>query len=663
MKKILFYVIACLGLFCKAQTKKSDSLSVVQLQEIIVIDKKISQENKTVKALTMVDEYLQQAAKINMIKRGAYAWEPMINSMATERTVITIDGMRIFGACTDKMDPVTSYVEISNLSQAHIISGQQGSQHGPTIGGAIDLIKTTARHKEKGWDAIIRTGYETNNEQKIGGGSIAYNDGSFYASADAMYRDAQNYKAGKGQEVPFSQFTKYNMSSTMGYTFHKKHGLESTVIYDKATDVGYPALPMDVALAKALITSLKYEYIPLSGLVTSWETKLYYNTITHIMDDSKRPDVPVRMDMPGWSDTYGGYSKMKGKWNNHEFLMQFNSFYNRSLAEMTMYGTQPAAIPMFMYTWPDVRTQYAGVFLEDTAILSQHEHIKGAVGIGRQVNTVASALGLQSLQIFYPDMKASKDRILKNISATYGHHKHALEYGIGLAYGERAPSVSEGYGFYLYNSHDFFDYIGNPHLKNEKSWEGNFIMNYYRSNAMIKTTTSLFYIQNYILGRIEKDMTPMTIGASGVKRYEGMPYALLFNTALELEYPITTHWRGKAQVVYYYGKDSKHNNLPFISPIRYTGTLQYKNKTVLLEFLALGNLTQTQYAPVYGENRTPAFLIFTLNSGYDFFIGLHTMKLQIGIENILDKNYTTFSDWNNIPRQGRNGYINLAYMF
>ena len=63
--------------------------------------------------------------------------------MASERTVITIDGMRIFGACTDKMDPVTSYVEVSNLSEATISSGQQGSCHGNTINGSIDLKEIT----------------------------------------------------------------------------------------------------------------------------------------------------------------------------------------------------------------------------------------------------------------------------------------------------------------------------------------------------------------------------------------------------------------------------------------------------------------------------------------------------------------------------------------
>jgi len=43
---------------------------------------------------------------------------------------------RIFGACTDKMDPITSYVDLSNLSKAHIVLASKGAEHGTTIGGA-----------------------------------------------------------------------------------------------------------------------------------------------------------------------------------------------------------------------------------------------------------------------------------------------------------------------------------------------------------------------------------------------------------------------------------------------------------------------------------------------------------------------------------------------
>ena len=65
-----------------------------------------------------------------MIKRGNYAWEPTLNNMVSERLVVTIDGMQIFGACTDKMDPITSYVDVSNLEKVTIGSGQEGTENG-----------------------------------------------------------------------------------------------------------------------------------------------------------------------------------------------------------------------------------------------------------------------------------------------------------------------------------------------------------------------------------------------------------------------------------------------------------------------------------------------------------------------------------------------------
>ena len=127
MKNITAILLVIFSTVCWAQEKKNDTLAAVNLNEIIVIGKKTPLNLKQPKSLTSVEDYLMGSSKMNMIKRGAYAWEPTINNMSTERTVITIDGMRIFGACTDKMDPVTSYVEISNLSEATVASGQQAS--------------------------------------------------------------------------------------------------------------------------------------------------------------------------------------------------------------------------------------------------------------------------------------------------------------------------------------------------------------------------------------------------------------------------------------------------------------------------------------------------------------------------------------------------------
>jgi iron complex outermembrane receptor protein len=663
MKNITAALFAIFSTVCWAQEKKNDSLSTVNLNEIIVVGKKTPLSLKQPKSLTSVEDYLMGSSKINMIKRGAYAWEPTINNMSTERTVITIDGMRIFGACTDKMDPVTSYVEVSNLSEATVASGQQASCHGATIGGSIDLKRNQFNQRENGWNGSLASGYESNNQQKIIGASLGYNDSTFFAHVDFMHRDAENYKAGERKEINFSQFTKYNVSITTGYFINQKNVLETSIIYDKATNVGYPALPMDVSLAEAKIMSLSYKYIPDSAFISSLETKGYFNTIIHKMDDTKRPEVPMHMDMPGWSDTYGFYSKMKGKHKNHEFLADLNSFYNKAVAEMTMYPIDPKENLMFMYTWPDVRTLYNGLSLADNIKISSEAMLRISTNLGFQSNAVANDFGLQSLRIFYPEMNAKQNRFLKSFSGNYTKNTGKLEFGFGLAYAERAPSVSEGYGFYLYNSNDFYDYIGNPNLKNEKAVEGNFFFGFKNSRLTSKVTASYFYISNYIIGKIAPKILPMTIGATGVKIYDALNYASIFNTDFNLEYFFLHNWNFKAQVAYSLAKDDKGHNLPFISPLRYNAGIEFKKEKLNAGIFASGNLAQNEFAKVYGETKTPDYLILNINAGYTFDWHQNKIKAQTGIENIFDKYYTTFSDWNKIPRMGRNAFINLTYSF
>lgn len=650
---LLFY-----GTVVFAQEQK-DSLIPKHLNEVIVIGQKKQLFEKQTKSLGTLDEYLQQSPKIDMIKRGAYAWEPIINNMASERTLITIDGMRIFGACTDKMDPITSYVEVSNLSEATVHSGQQGSCYGATIGGSIDLKRNQNEFGSTKWSTLLNSGFESNNRQKIIGGSMSYTDSLFYADGDMMFREAENYKAGNDTKINFSQFRKLNFSLTSGFKFSKNKLIEASVIYDKATDVGYPALPMDVSLAEALITSVKYLVIPKNKWLKDWETKLYFNTITHKMDDTTRPLVPVHMDMPGWSDTFGMYSKVTAVKDNHHFSGNLNSFYNKSLAEMTMYPKNPNENPMFMFTWPDARTFYAGVFMEDNWVFNCHSGVKLSVAIGNHSNLIASDFGLQSLQIFYPNMKAQKTRFLKSMAAHYNYDKNNWEYGVGIGFGERAPSVSEGYGFYLFNSFDGFDHVGNPNLKNEKSLEANTYLGYKKTNLGIKFTTSIFKIMDYIIAKPDVTLVPMTIGANGVKIYTALNYATIFNASLTTEYRFSKQLKWNSQLTFSRGIDSDSNGLPFMTPLAYSSTLNYSREKITLDIGVQGNATQTNYNTFYGEDKTPDYAILNSSFGYKFSFNTNRVLVKLGVENILDTYYSTYCDWNNLPRMGRNLFLNI----
>ena len=638
-----------------------DSIITINLDEVILISaRKTLDYHRQPKPLSTLDEYLESSKKVDMVKRGAYAWEPTLNNMFSERLSVTIDGMRIFGACTDKMDPVTSYVDVSNLSQAHIASGQQGTEHGNTIGGAINLELDRGNFKETGLYGGVETGFESNNQMSVVGAEINYSDSNYYVDTDIIYRKAENYFAGGDEEVEFSQFEKYNVSANGGYKLAEDQALTASLIYDEAKDVGYPALTMDVSLARAIIASVGFEQDALWGSLTNWKSKLYFNKVTHVMDDTKRPDVPIHMDMPGWSDTYGFYSQAALKAKKHQFLFKIDGYYNKSLAEMTMYPNDPNELPMFMLTWPDVRTANGGVYAEDELDLNG-SFLKLATRLTVQNQNVADDFGLNSLKIFYPEMEKSKTRFLKSISGQWHKMWMPLHFNAGLSYGDRAPSVTEGYGFYLFNSFDNHDYIGDPGLANEKSMEANTKISWEKSKFKLSAEANFFHIADYIIGEIDPSLSVMTIGAEGVKIYKNLEYAQLFNTSLDMEYTILPELKWSGLISYHRGTDNNGGNIPFISPFSYRSGLQFDNRSFSAALRITGAGKQMNYNPEFGEDQTQAYTVCSLTFGKTFKFNNDSMYAKFGVENIFDEYYSTYTDWKNIPRMGRNFFLTLSY--
>lgn len=668
-KKKIFLILLLLlsvSIFSFAQEEKQNpnqdsTRNAKQLEEVIITGKQNS-ANKQAKVLSSLDAYLESNAAINMIKRGAYAGEPFLNGMATERSVITIDGMRIYGACTDKMDPITSYVEITNLSKANIQSGQSGAQHGATIAGSIDLVRKHSECNNSGFKGSVFTGLETNNWQKIVGTKLQYSGCDFYTDVDFTFRDALNYKAGGGTEILYSQFRKYNLSTMTGVKLNDKQDIAASLIYDRATNVGYPALPMDVALAEAYIASLQHSYHEVTPNIDFWESKIYYNHVTHIMDDTKRPIVPIRMDMPGWTNTMGFYSLMKGKKKKHLWTSNISGHFNKSLAEMTMYANNPNNKNMFMLTWPNVRTYFGNLFLEDKILWNENWSSNITLGTGVQYNFINDSIGYESLKIFYPDLKEGKLRWLKNGGFKMMYAQKQFTQQLGIAYGERAPSVSEGYGFYLFNSFDRWDYVGNPKMKNEKSLELSATTTLTINQWNLKTQIAYFKMFDYIIGKPQANMIGMTIGSNGIKIYEQMPQADLFNVGINTSYKVIENLTATAKFIYRYGRSAKIN-LPQIQPFSYGAAIKWGGGTFGAEISMDGSTAQTAYSKEFGESPSSAYTIF--NAGVSKILNIKKQELGIkaGIENILDKRYSTFADWNHIPRMGRNFYANFIWKF
>ena len=65
----------------------------------------------------------------------------------------------------------------------------------------------------------------------------------------------------------------------------------------------------------------------------------------------------------------------------------------------------------------------------------------------------------------------------------------------------------------------------------------------------------------------------------------------------------------------------------------------------------------------YGEDRTPAYTTLDVSADYTFKIHNYTAVVQVGAENLTNAYYSTYADWGNIPRMGRNIFTSLKINF
>ena len=630
------------------------------LDEVVIVSETGRGRKRSAKGqVASIDEHLGELKNVNLVRRGSYAWEPVVNNMQTERLSTTIDGMKIFYACTDKMDPVTSYVESGNLQSISLNSGLDGNpQATGNIGGSLDLKLRKAGFDNDAFHASASVGHEWNGHVQVYGADAALSSHRTYLNAGAFLRHADNYKVGGGDELLFSQFQKVNVFTNAGLRLAEKDMLEATFIFDRATDVGYPALNMDVAKAEGLITSLSYKHL-FPG--ASWETKAYYNHITHEMDDTQRPDVAIHMDMPGKSWTAGIYSLLTTSLKQHDVALNYDLYYNRLFADMTMYPG--GAAPMYMVTWPDVGTLNTGVAVTDNVSIGRNQSLRLSAKVAWQQQRLNNEEGYHALKVFFPGMTDAYHQTTGRIAANYNFSIFKfLNCSIGAGWGSRAPTVTEAYGYYLNNTFDQYDYIGNPSLKNESAVELNGTIKWYPTERVNVTLDgNVFLFSNYIIGQFETRLSPMTIGAEGVKVYGNISHATIANVSLTWDWQITEQLRWNKKVSYSSGRDADGDPLPLISPISWQSEWIYQHQRFQAQATVKGNARQSNYGEKYGETAAKAWTIVNLSASYQCTMHNAQCTIRFGVENLFDKKYATYADWNHIPQKGRNIYMNLTF--
>lgn len=641
-----------------------DFIPSIELDEFSVID--VGSENLLSNyyqgnGMNLTENVMERLPSISLIKRGNFAPEPIFRGFSAGQINLTLDGMHIFGACTDRMDPAASYIESNNLKEITAGSDVHSCANGAGLGGSIDMEMAQPNMTKKGFTGGATAGYQTISNAFSTSLNLGHSNKYFGARISGVYRASENYKDPNGNEVLYTQYNKANFSANLISNFSVFNRFKFDFIYDRAWDVGYAALPMDVGLAEASIYSFTYERFFFDNKLQQLEIKLYGNNIYHEMDDTKRPDVPMHMDMPGKSDTYGGFLNLK--WNNindHFLNAKADAFVNYSIAEMTMYPEESAA--MFMLTWPDVKRIVAGLYVADRWEINDKFILSGSLRFDRAKSELQTEFAKDHLRVFGYDVDDPfMDNLWNVIIESRYQINNAFSINLTGAFKQRLPTISEQFGFFLYNAYDGYDYIGNPDLGAESALQSDLALNYKVNAFNFRLTGFYYYLSNYIVGEIDPELSAMTIGANGVKVNTSIDYANMYGIEA------SSIWEKKSFIWvnvlnYTNGYDMFGAVLPQLPPLKITSTFTYKwkNWSVTPEIIAAAAKNNVRES--FGETPTPGWMVLNLRASYQLKKET-TWKIEFGVENVTNNYYSEFLDWGDIPRPGRNFYINLSFAF
>ena len=655
-------------------------LKDVTVSSTIPLDNRQIEKFYRTNYFSTIDNLTGHLDGVSLIKRGAYAMEPQMNGFSAGQLNITIDGMKMFGACTDKMDPVTSYLEPVNLKTITLEHGTNGNLHGNNIGGSIDLaLKEPECHGNRPFSSSYSFGYESVSNSRNILVSAGYAKNRWAWGLNGVYRKNDLYRAGNGKTINFSQFGKYNLHTALKFSPDSISAFRADMLWDLARDVGYPALPMDVSRARAVLFALEYQRQKKNY---SLKAKVYYNSVYHLMDDSKRDSlfflnnednttrdsVIMRMDMPGWSNTFGSYVQIVADLNSRNRLtIKADNYVNASLAEMVMHMHfigEPQEPPMYLQTWPDLTRNVSGLYLSNTTMFTRNFSITFNGRLDYNLDKLRSSVAAEQFSVFNYRLGPKYSKLTKgiNLTAQYRIFKPLL-LSVQTGWSERMPTVSERFGFYLYNAYDGYDYIGNPFLETEKSVSARFTMTYFNNGLKINLCQSLNYLNDYIMGITDTVIPPMNFYTNGLRVYQNVSGVKMYSTDLQVMYRPAGGFSFFLLTRYTRGQINSAAPLPLIPPLKNTVSISYEKKRWSFQADNETAFRQNRINTGYGETRSPSYTLFNIKAGYHMMLKGSMVDFSAGITNLLDADYYEHLDWGHIPRPGRsfNFFMKFTY--
>ena len=611
----------------------AEDLTDIQISSPVMDKATISNEAiEEVDTRNAVDggDLLKNINGVNAIRRGGHGLEAVIRGQSDQRLNTFLDGAMVYGACSAKMDPASTYANVNNYDSVTVIKGTQSVLFGAGGPGGIVSFKRVTNPVTKP-EYRIGQNFDSNAGSYTTSGNMVFPlSSSSYLRLNGSATNAGNYETGAGIK-PLTEYSTTDYTVILGTLLSDGSKLEVNYSNNRQDKVGYPGLMMDIAYSYTDMYTLKYHRVTPLGIFNTMNVELFNTDIDHLMDNRTLRSGGSAMATPASSDTYGG--RIIGTIGS-DIRAGVDYEHNTKNAEQTMMGS------LKTYLWPDVETEKLGLFFEkDMNNISyglrydQVELDPTRAGVDPGAGTMQNSANMVYAMAANGGYAAATKRDFDNVSGflRFNNLMNGSSY-VNLSINERAPDTTELFNA-KQNSSAMMRHVGNPHLSSERHMtieighEGMFLGNH--------ITGSFFYndVDDYVTTHRVAD------AAMGTRTYKNVD-ATLYG------YEITAH-RVVAGIDttlnlnYTRGEDDTQNRaLPQIMPL--AGDLTFEIKSAQSNYGLRINFADTQ-------DRFDSKVLDVAGgtagyTAYDIFAGFEptpNLRFTVGMSNITDKRYAT----------------------
>tara|TARA_Y100000389_G_scaffold204998_1_gene261788 strand:+ start:3738 stop:5732 length:1995 start_codon:yes stop_codon:yes gene_type:complete len=634
MNRLLFLIFSTTLL----ANVSAEELSDIQITSPVMDKATISNEAiEEVDSRNAVDggDLLKNINGVNTIRRGGHGLEAVIRGQSDQRINTFLDGAMVYGACSLKMDPASTYANVNNYDSVTVIKGTQSVLFGAGGPGGIVSFKRVTNPVAKP-EFRIGQNFDSNAGAYTTSGNMVFPlSSNAYLRLNGSVSNAGNYETGSGIK-PLTEYSTTDYTAILGTLLSDGSKLEFSYTNNRQDKLGYPGLMMDIAYSYTDMYNLKYHKVTPLGIFSSMNIELFNTDIDHLMDNTTlRTSSSAAMSTPTSSDTFGG--RVIGTIGS-DIRTGIDYEHNTKNAEqnMVMNGTMNV---LMTYLWPDVETEKLGLFFEKDSNNISYGLRYDQVELDPTRAAVDPGTGMMQKtanQVYTADytgtITATK-REFDNISG-FIRFNQELSQGksyVSLSINERAPDATELFNA-KNNSTAMMRHVGNPNLSSEKhmtievGYDGMFMGNHITGsvyyNDVDDFVTTYRKDDSTMKARLYKNVDATLYG------YEISAHRIVagIDTTLNLNY---TH-----------GEDDTQNRaLPQIMPL--AGDLTFELKSAKTNYGLRINFADTQDrfdSKVLDVDETAGYTVYDIFAGFE---PTPNLRYTIGMGNITDKRYAT----------------------